>query len=124
MELIPPFSPHFLIRVIKMFWAVVDETEYKRKRKIVFLINIPVYQFVIKVMGYLPGNKRRGTLRSKFLHPILVELEMMSNGTNLESLPSFEITEKEFVEWIGRISLDQVPTLEDIGWIMMVHTCI
>ena len=45
---------------------------------------------------------------------------MTSNGTDLESLPSFEITEKEFVEWIGRISLDQVPSLNDIGWIMKV----
>ena len=105
--------------MIKVFWAVVDEPEYKRKR-IVFLVNIPVYKFVIKVTGYLPGNKRRGTLRSKFLHPLLIELEMISGETALETLPNFEISEKELVTWIGRISLDQVPSLGDIGWIMKV----
>lgn len=105
--------------MIKVFWTVVDEPEYKRKR-IVFLINIPVYKFVIRVTGYLPGNKRRGTLRSKFFHPLLIELEMISGETALETFPNFEISEKELVTWIGRLSLDQMPSLEDIGWIMKV----
>lgn len=105
--------------MIKVFWAVVDEPEYKRKR-IVFLVNIPVYKFVIKVIGYLPGNKRRGTLRSKFLHPLLIELEMISGETALETFPNFEISEKELVKWIGRVSLNQVSSLDDIGWIMKV----
>jgi hypothetical protein len=67
----------------------------------------------------LPGNKRRGSLRSKFLHPYsyFVELEI---GIKLDGLPYFEITEKELVEWIGRVSLDQVASLDDIGWIMKV----
>jgi len=68
-------------------------------------------------MGFLPGNKRRGSLRSKFFHPHFIELEI---GIKLEGLPNFEITEEELVKWIGRVSLDQVASLEDIGWIMKV----
>ena len=105
--------------MIKVYWTEISDRDYKKSR-VVFLIPFPAYHFVIKSINFLPGNKRRGTPRSKFLHPILVELEMTSNGTDLESLPSFEITEKEFVKWIGRVSLDQVPSLNDIGWIMKV----
>jgi hypothetical protein len=102
--------------VIKVYWTEISDSEYKKSR-IMFLINIPVYKFVIKAMGYLPGNKRRGTPRSKFLRPLMIELEMISG---IENFDSFEITEKEFLKWIGRISLDQVLSLEDIGWIMKV----
>lgn len=99
--------------MIKVYW-----TEILGKRpQIVFLIHLPTYHFVIKAFGFLPGNKRRGTPRSKFLRPRFIELEI---GIKLEGLPCFDITEKEFVKWIGRLSLDQVPSLEDIGWIMKV----
>jgi len=100
--------------VIKVFWTT---TKYKESKIILFLISVPPYQFVIKLIGYLPGNKRRGSLRSKFLHPHFIELEI---GIKLEGLPYFEITEKELVEWIGRVSLDQVASLDDIGWIIKV----
>ena len=100
--------------MIKVFWAT---TKYKDSKIILFLISVPPYQFVIKSIGYLPGNKRRGSLRSKFLHPHFVELEI---GIKLDGLPYFEITEKELVKWIGRVSLDQVASLDDIGWIMKV----
>ena len=88
-----------------------------KKSQIVFLIHLPTYHFVIKAFGFLPGNKRKGTPRSKFLRPRFIELEI---GIKLEGLPNFEITEEEFVKWIGRLSLNQVPSLEDIGWIMKV----
>ena len=73
-------------------------------------------------MGFLPGNKRRGTPRSKFLRPLMIELEVVSDSdrTALESFDSLDITEEEFVKWIGRLSLDQMPSLDDIGWIMKV----
>ena len=100
--------------MIKVFWGT---TRYKESKIILFLIHVPFYQFVIKSIGYLPGNKRRGSLRSKFLHPHFVELEI---GIKLDGLPYFEITEKELVKWIGRVSLDQVASLDDIGWIMKV----
>ena len=102
--------------MIKVFWGT---TRYKESKIILFLISVPSYpyQFVIKSIGYLPGNKRRGSLRSKFLHPRFVELEI---GIKLDGLPYFEITEKELVKWIGRVSLDQVASLDDIGWIMKV----
>lgn len=100
--------------MIRVFWTT---TKYKESKIILFLISVPTYQFVIKSIGYLPGNKRRGSLRSKFLHPHFIELEI---GIKLEGLPSFEITEKELVKWIGRVSLDQVASLDDIGWIMKV----
>ncbi len=100
--------------MIKVFWTT---TKYKESKIILFLISVPPYQFVIKLIGYLPGNKRRGSLRSKFLHPHFIELEI---GIKLEGLPYFEITEKELVEWIGRVSLDQVASLDDIGWIIKV----
>lgn len=99
--------------MIKVYWTEI----LGKKSQIVFLIHLPTYQFVIKSMGFLPGNKRRGGLRSKFLHPHFIELEI---GIKLEGLPSFEITEKELVKWIGRVSLDQVASLDDIGWIMKV----
>ena len=47
----------------------------------------------------------------------MIELETISGIDNFDS---FEITEKEFLKWIGRLSIDQVPALEDIGWIMKV----
>jgi hypothetical protein len=100
--------------MIKVFWGT---TRYKESKIILFLISVPSYQFVIKSIGYLPGNKRRGSLRSKFLHPHFIELEI---GIKLEGLSNFEITEEELVKWIGRLSLDQVPSLDDIGWIMKV----
>ena len=99
--------------MIKVYWTEI----LGKKSQIVFLIHLPTYHFVIKSMGFLPGNKRRGSLRSKFLHPHFIELEI---GIKLDGLPSFEITEKELVKWIGRVSLDQIPSLEDIGWIMKV----
>ena len=92
-------------------------TKYKDSKIILFLISVPPHQFVIKSIGYLSGNKRRGSLRSKFLHPRFVELEI---GLKLDGLPYFEITEKKLVEWIGKISLDQVISLYDIGWLMKV----
>ena len=100
--------------MIKVYWT---EILGKKSQIVVFLIHLPAYQFVIKSMGYLPGNKKRGSLRSKFLHPRFVELEI---GIKLEGLPYFEITGKELVEWVGRVSLDQVASLNDIGWIMKV----
>jgi len=100
--------------MIKVFWTT---TKYKESKIILFLISVPPYQFVIKSIEFLPGNKRRGSLRSKFLHPRFVELEI---GIKLDGLPYFEITEKELVKWIGRVSLDQVASLDDIGWIMKV----
>ena len=100
--------------MIKVYWTEI----LGKKSQIVFLIHLPTYQFVIKSMGFLPGNKRRGSLRSKFLHPRLVELEI---GIKLEGLPYFEITEKELVKWIGRVSLDQIASFDDIGWIMKVR---
>ena len=99
--------------MIKVYWTEI----LGKKSQIVFLIHLPTYHFVIKSMGFLPGNKRRGSLRSKFLHPHFIELEI---GIKLKGLPSFEITEKELVKWIGRVSLDQVASLDDIGWIMKV----
>ena len=99
--------------MIKVYWTEI----LSKKSQIVFLIHLPTYQFVIKSMGFLPGNKRRGSLRSKFLHPHFIELEI---GIKLEGLPSIEITEEELVKWIGRVSLDQVASLDDIGWIMKV----
>ena len=101
--------------MIKVFYA----TRFKGLKVILFFISVPPYQFVIKSLGFLPGGnkRRRATLRSKFLHPRFVELEI---GIKLEGLPSFEITEKELVEWIGRVSLDQMASLENIGWIMIV----
>ena len=102
--------------MIKVFWTT---TKYKESKIILFIISVPSYKFVIKSIGYLPGNKRRGSLRSKFLHPRFVELEI---GIKLDGLPYFEITEKELVEWIGRINLlDQVASLGDIIWIMKVR---
>ena len=100
--------------MINVYWTT---TRYKESKIILFLISVPSYQFVIKSIGYLPGNKRRGSLRSKFLHPHFVELEI---GIKLDGFSYFEITEKELVEWIGRVSLDQVASLDDIGWIMKV----
>ena len=100
--------------MINVYWTT---TRYKETKIILFLISVPSYQFVIKSIGYLPGNKRRGSLRSKFLHPRFVELEI---GIKLDGLPYFEITEKELVKWIGRVSLEQVASLDDIGWIMKV----
>ena len=100
--------------MINVYWTT---TRHKESKIILFLISVPSYQFVIKSIGYLPGNKRRGSLRSKFLHPHFVELEI---GIKLDGLPYFEITEKELVKWIGRVSLDQVASLDDIGWIMKV----
>lgn len=100
--------------MIKVYWTEI----LGKKPQIVFLIHLPTYQFVIKSMGYLSGNKRRGSLRSKFLHPCFVELEI---GIKLEGLTYFEITEKELVKWIERLSLDQVASLDDIGWIMRVR---
>jgi hypothetical protein len=100
--------------MINVYWTT---TRYKESKIILFLISVPSYQFVIKSIGYLPGNKRRGSLRSKFLHPRFVELEI---GIKLDGLPYFEITEKELMGWIGRVSLDQVASLDDIGWIMKV----
>ena len=99
--------------MIKIYWIEI----LGKKSQIVFLIHLPTYQFVIKSMGYLLGNKRRGSLRSKFLHPRFVELEI---GIKLDGLSYFEITEKELVEWVGGVSLDQVASLDDIGWIMKV----
>ena len=102
--------------MIKVYWTEISDNKNKKSR-IMFLINIPVYKFIIKAIGYLPGNKRRGTPRSKFLRPLMIELETISGIDNFDS---FEITEKEFLKWIGRLSIDQVPALEDIGWIMKV----
>ena len=99
--------------MIKVYWIEILD----KKSQIVFLIHLPTYHFVIKAFGFLPGNKRKGTPRSKFLRPRFIELEI---GIKLEGLPNFEITEEEFVKWIGRLSLNQVPSLEDIGWIMKV----
>ena len=83
--------------MIKVYWTEI----LGKKSQIVFLIHLPIYQFVIiKSIEFLPGNKRRGSLRSKFFHPRLVKLEI---GIKLEGLPSFEITEEELVKWIGRI---------------------
>ena len=52
----------------------------------------------------------------------MIELEVVSDSdrTALESFDSLDITEEEFVKWIGRLSLDQMPSLDDIGWIMKV----
>lgn len=102
--------------MIKIYWTEI----LGKKSQIVFLIYLPSYHFVIKAFGFLPGNKRRGTPRSKFLHPLIIELEVMSGEIGLESFASFEITEEELVKWIGRVRLDQVPSLDDIGWIMKV----
>jgi len=103
--------------MIKVFY----DTRFKELGDILFFISVPPYQFVIKSLGSLPGgNKRRRTTpRSKFLHPRFVELEI---GIKLDGLglPYFEITEKELVGWIGRVSLNQVASLDDIGWIMKV----
>lgn len=100
--------------MINVYWTT---TRHKESKIILFLISVPPYQFVIKSMGYLPGNKRRGSLRSKFLHPRLVELEI---GIKLDGLPFFKITKKELVKWIGKLSLDQVASLNDISWIIKV----
>ena len=105
--------------MIKVFWTT---TKYKESKIILFLISVPSYQFVIKSIGYLPGNKRRGSLRSKFLNPRFVELEI---GIKLEGLPYFEITEKELVKWIGRVNfLYQVASLDDICWLIKVKKAI
>lgn len=101
--------------MIKVFWTTTKY--YEGSKIIVFLISVPPYQFVIKSIKFLPGNKRRGSLRLKFLHPRFVELEI---GIKLDGLPYFEITGKELVEWIGKVNPDQVASSDDIGWIMKV----
>ena len=102
--------------MIKVYWTEI----LGKKSQIMFLIHLPTYHFIIKVMGFLPGNKRRGTPRSKFFQPLMIDLVEVTEGRGLESLANFEITEEELVKWIGRVSLDQVQSLDDIGWIMKV----
>jgi len=101
--------------MIKVYWTEI----LGKKSQIMFLIHLPTYHFVIKSMGFLPGNKRRGSLRSKFLNPISVDV-IMSGGVVLDLL-SITITEEEFVRWLGRVSLDQVDSTEDIILLLKVR---
>ena len=83
-----------------------------------FIIPTPFLTIGSTSLDYFRGHKRRRSLRSKFLNPISVDV-IMSGGVVLD-LPSITITEKEFVRWLGRVSLDQVDSIEDISLLLEV----
>ena len=67
----------------------------------------------------LKSAKRKRSIRSKFLRPYSVSVDSLID-VYLIGLHSFTITEKDFVRWLGRISLDHVQNLSDVDWIIRV----
>ena len=79
---------------------------------------IQVSHFIIQSVSHLlKGNKRlERRAKSIFFIPFLVDME----ETNLDviDLPSFEITEKEFVRWLGMLGTNNVKSMNDLGWLL------
>ena len=64
------------------------------------------------------GNKRKRGARSWFSHPS--QVSVWHEGIDLSSLNSFLITERELFRWIGRITIDIVLNLYDMGWLLTI----
>lgn len=64
------------------------------------------------------GHKRGRTIRSRFIHPQTVDITKIIHK-EFKS-PYITISEKEFIDWIGRVSLDAVGSLEILGWLKKV----
>ena len=80
--------------------------------------SIQVSHFIIQSVSHLlRGNKRfERRVKSIFFTPFLVDME----ETNLDiiDLPSFEITEEEFVRWLGMLGTNNVKSMDDLGWLL------
>ena len=43
---------------------------------------------------------------------------MEENYLDIIDLPSFEVTEEEFVRWLGMLGTDNVKSMDDLGWLL------
>ena len=83
---------------------------------------IPTSTFIILSTSFTHpnNNKRVRSIRSKFMRPFTVDLLDGLYAQTIYNLPFITITEKEFVMWLGRITIDQVGKVEDIGLLLDV----
>jgi len=95
--------------MIKVYWRLSF-------RRILYSIQIP--HFIIQSVSHLLKSNKRFERRVKsiFFTPLLVDMEEID--LDVIDLPSFEITEEEFVRWLGMLGTDNVRTIDDLGWLL------
>lgn len=95
--------------MIKVYWKLLSG-------RILHVIQVP--HFTIQSVSYLlKGNKRiKRRAKSIFFHPFLVDIE--ETDLDVIDLPSFEITEDEFVRWLGMLGTNNVKSMNDLGWLL------
>ena len=91
--------------MIKVYWKLSSG-------RILYVIQMSY--FMIQSVSYLLGNKRfERRVKSMFFHPFLVD--MVETDLDFVDLHSFEITEEEFVKWLGMLGTDNVKNMDDLG---------
>ena len=97
--------------MIKVYWKLSSG-------RILYGIQVP--HFIIQSVSYLlKGNKRlERRAKSIFFHPFLVDME--KTDLDVIDLPSFEITEEEFIKWLGMLGTDNVKSIDDLGWLLIL----
>ena len=95
--------------MIKVYWKLLS-------RGILYNIQIP--HFIIQSVSFLRGGNKRFKRRAKsiFFHTFLVDME--ETDLDVIGLPNFEITEKEFVRWLGMLGMNNVKRIEDLSWLL------
>ena len=87
-----------------------------------YFISIPYFSVVIKSTSINDGvktwNKRKRGARSWFSH--LSRVSVWNESIDLSNLNNFLITEREFLKWIGWITIDIVLGLDDMGWLLAI----
>ena len=59
------------------------------------------------------------TLRSKYFNPGIIEVEIFKCQDDL-MYPHFNITEEDFVRWLGKVRIDNVVGINDLAWLMKI----
>lgn len=94
--------------MIKVYWKLSSGK---------ILYGIQVLHFIIQSVSLLRGNKRfERRAKSIFFHPLLVKME--KTDLDVIDLPSFEITKKEFIRWLGMLGTNNVESLDDLSWLL------
>ena len=85
-----------------------------------YFIPIPYFSVIIKSasINVVKGNKRKRGARSWFSH--LSRVSVWNESIDLSNLNNFLITEREFLKWIGWITIDIVLGLDDMGWLLTI----
>ena len=86
-----------------------------------YFIPIASHHIIIKSasINFTKTNKRRKSARSWFSHLSRISV-WQEEIIDLHKLSSFYITEKEFIMWIGRVRVDLVSSLEDLGRLQLI----